>query len=164
MLCLTGNIMSHLIGQGRGQLHELPDHLATLRGLTKWASRIDHPTAAGEIMRQAFREMLSGRQRPVGVEAPWDVFGMTAEVDLPGRLESVLPPRPDPDGVAAVAAVAALIRAARKPLIMVGSGAIDAQAEVAALARVLQAPVTAHRSGKGILPDDDPLVLLLPAA
>ena len=28
VLCITGNIMSHLIGQGRGQLHELPDQLA----------------------------------------------------------------------------------------------------------------------------------------
>ena len=32
MMCLTGNIMTHLIGQGRGQLHELPDQLSTLRG------------------------------------------------------------------------------------------------------------------------------------
>ena len=37
LLCITGNIMTHLIGQGRGQLHELPDQLALLRGLTKWA-------------------------------------------------------------------------------------------------------------------------------
>ena len=44
VMCLTGNIMSHLIGQGRGQLHELPDQLATLRGLTKWTERIDHPS------------------------------------------------------------------------------------------------------------------------
>src|SRR5579859_7941320 len=27
VLCITGNIMSHLIGRGRGQLHELPDQL-----------------------------------------------------------------------------------------------------------------------------------------
>ena len=32
VLCITGNIMSHFIGSGRGQLHELPDQLATLRG------------------------------------------------------------------------------------------------------------------------------------
>ncbi|MEC9104732.1 MAG: thiamine pyrophosphate-binding protein, partial [Pseudomonadota bacterium] len=47
VLCVTGNIMSHLIGQGRGQLHELPDHLGTLRGITKWADRINHPSEAG---------------------------------------------------------------------------------------------------------------------
>ena len=161
VMCLTGNIMSHLIGQGRGQLHELPDHLGTLKGLTKWAERINHPTEAGAVMDEGFRQMLSGRQRPVGIEAPWDVFGMAAEVDLPKAVQPVAAPRPDPE---AVEKAAALIRAAKNPMIMLGSGAIGAEAEVAELARLLQAPVTAHRSGKGILPDDDPLALLPPAA
>ncbi len=161
VICVTGNIMAHLIGQGRGQLHELPDHLATLKGLTKWADRINHPTEAGAVMDEAFRQMLSGRQRPVGIEAPWDVFGMAAEVAVPVTAVAHPAPRPDPQ---AVAAAAAMIRAARNPLIMLGSGAIDAGAEVAELARLLQAPVTAHRSGKGILPEDDPLSLLPPAA
>ena len=161
VMCLTGNIMSHLIGQGRGQLHELPDHLGTLKGLTKWAERINHPTEAGAVMDEAFKQMLSGRQRPVGVEAPWDVFGMAAEVDMPEAARPVAAPRPDPG---TVAKAAALIGSAKNPMIMLGSGAIGAEAEVAELARLLQAPVTAHRSGKGILPDDDPLALLPPAA
>lgn len=161
VMCLTGNIMSHLIGQGRGQLHELPDHLGTLKGLTKWAARINHPTEAGAVMAEGFKEMLSGRQRPVGVEAPWDVFGMAADVDMPQVASPTPVPRPDPE---VVAKAAALIRSAKNPLIMLGSGAIGAEAEVAELARLLQAPVTAHRSGKGILPDDDPLALMPPAA
>lgn len=161
VMCLTGNIMSHLIGQGRGQLHELPDHLGTLKGLTKWAARINHPTEAGAVMAEGFKEMLSGRQRPVGIEAPWDVFGMAADVDMPQVASPTPVPRPDPE---VVAKAAALIRSAKNPLIMLGSGAIGAEAEVAELARLLQAPVTAHRSGKGILPDDDPLALMPPAA
>lgn len=161
VMCLTGNIMSHLIGQGRGQLHELPDHLGTLKGLTKWAARINHPTEAGAVMAEGFKEMLSGRQRPVGVEAPWDVYGMAADVDMPQVASPTPVPRPDPE---LVAKAAALIRSAKNPLIMLGSGAIGAEAEVAELARLLQAPVTAHRSGKGILPDDDPLALMPPAA
>ena len=80
LLCLTGNIQAHLIGQGRGQLHELPDQLALLRGLTKWSERINHPTEAGAVMAEAFRQLRSGRVRPVAVETPWNVFGMSAEV------------------------------------------------------------------------------------
>ena len=57
VLCVTGNVMSHLIGRGRGQLHELPDQLATLRGITGYAERIDHPTEAPRVVAQAFREM-----------------------------------------------------------------------------------------------------------
>jgi acetolactate synthase-1/2/3 large subunit len=33
VLCLTGQVPSAMIGRGRGQLHELPDQLATLRSL-----------------------------------------------------------------------------------------------------------------------------------
>src|SRR5208282_4712565 len=64
VLCVTGNIMSHLIGRGRGQLHELPDQLATLRGLTKAAERINHPSEAAATMAEAFRQLACGRIRP----------------------------------------------------------------------------------------------------
>ncbi len=161
VMCITGNIMSHLIGQGRGQLHELPDHLGTLRGLTKWAERINHPTEAPNVMTEAFRQMLSGRPRPVGVEAPWDVFGMSAEVELSLKAGQLPPPVPDPNHVEAAAET---IAAAKNPLIMVGGGALGAASEVKELAHLLQAPVTAHRCGKGIMPDDDDLALLSPAA
>jgi acetolactate synthase-1/2/3 large subunit len=161
VMCITGNIMSDLIGQGRGQLHELPDHLATLRGLTKWAERINHPTEAADVMADAFRQMRSGRPRPVGVEAPWDVFGMAADVELGAATEPLATPIADPEQIEAAAD---LIAAAENPMIMVGGGALDAAPEVQALARLLQAPVTAHRSGKGVMPEDDDLALLPPAA
>jgi acetolactate synthase-1/2/3 large subunit len=153
LLCLTGNIQSHLVGQGRGQLHELPDQLALLRGLTKWAERINHPTEAGAIMAEAFRQLRSGRIRPVAIEAPWNVFGMHSEVAPVAPFAPLAPPAPDP---AAVAAAAKLIAAARRPLIMVGAGALAAAEPVLQLAQLLQAPVTAHRSGKGIVSEDSP--------
>jgi acetolactate synthase-1/2/3 large subunit len=161
VLCVTGNIMSHLIGQGRGQLHELPDQLATLRGLTKAAERINHPSDVSSVMAGLFTRMLSGRRGPVAVEAPWDVFGRKGPVETPAVGAALPPPPVDPDEIAAAAA---LIAKAGNPLIMVGGGAVDAGPEVAELARRLQAPVTSHRSGKGILPDDDPLALDFVAA
>src|SRR5580658_3077048 len=44
VMCITGEVPSNFIGLGKGHLHELPDQLAILRGLTKWSERIDHPT------------------------------------------------------------------------------------------------------------------------
>jgi acetolactate synthase I/II/III large subunit len=161
VLCLTGNIMSHLIGQGRGQLHELPDQLALLRGLTKWAERINHPTDAGSTMAEAFRQLRSGRVRPVAVEVPWDVFGMRAEVRPVEPLVPIPPPPPDPT---AVESAARLIATARRPLISVGAGALAAGDAVLELARKLQAPVTAHRSGKGIVTEESPYGMSLAAA
>jgi len=162
VLCLTGNIMSHLIGQGRGQLHELPDQLGLLRGLTKWSERINHPTEAGAIMAEAFRQLRSGRIRPVAVEAPWDVFGLRAEIgSVTAPLPAAQPPSPDP---AALAAAVSLIAKARRPLISVGAGALAAGADILELARVLQAPVTAHRSGKGIVSEESPYGMSMVAA
>ena len=40
---------------------------------------------------------------------------------------------------------------------MCGAGAQHAASEVGALAEALQAPVTAFRSGRGIVPEDHPL-------
>jgi len=161
VLCITGNIQSHLIGRGRGQLHELPDQLALLRGLTKWSERVNHPTEAGTVMAEAFRQLRSGRVRPVAVEAPWDVFGMRAEVTPVAPLAPLAPPVPDP---AAISAAAALISGARRALIMVGAGALDAGEAVLELAQLIQAPVTAHRSGKGIVSEESPYGMSLVAA
>jgi len=161
VLCITGNIMARLIGQGRGQLHELPDQLALLRGLTKWSERINHPTEAPQVMAEAFRQLTSGRIRPVAVEAPWDVFGMKAEVQAVGPLPAVQPPEPDPT---AIKAAAKLIAQAKRPLISVGAGALAAGESVLELARMLQAPVTAHRSGKGIVSAEEPYGMSMVAA
>ncbi len=161
VLCLTGNIMSHLIGQGRGQLHELPDQLATLRGITKVAERIDHQSEAGRVMAEVIGKMLSGRQGPGTIEAPWDVFGMEGpELELP-ETRRAPEPQVNPEKIKAAAAILANTR---NPLIMVGGGAVDAGDEIALLAKTLNAPVTSHRSGKGIVSDDHPNYLNFVAA
>ncbi|MFH1044279.1 MAG: thiamine pyrophosphate-dependent enzyme [Pseudomonadota bacterium] len=153
VLCITGNIQSYHIGRGRGILHELPDQLAILRGLTKWSERINHPTDAPRVVGEAFKQLTTGRTRPVAIETPWDVFGAKALVDLEVPMDVAPPPAPDPD---AIARAVALLRNARNPMITVGSGAVDAGAEVLELAQLLQAPVTSHRSGRGIVGEDTP--------
>ena len=52
---------------------------------------------------------------------------------------------------------AKLLGQAQRPLIVVGSGAQDAAAEVRAVAELLQAPVTSFRRGRGIMPASHPL-------
>src|SRR5690606_30206704 len=65
-------------------------------------------------------------------------------------------PEPDSD---ALAAAADMIARARKPLLMCGAGAQHAAEEVFALAELLNAPVTAFRSGRGVVPEDHVLGL-----
>src|SRR5678815_5094424 len=68
VMCITGQVPSAMIGRGRGQLHEMPDQLATLKTLLKFAERIEHPTEAPQVMARAFQAMVSGRPGPVAVE------------------------------------------------------------------------------------------------
>ena len=161
VLCLTSEVFSHEIGKGHGILHELPDQLAILRGLTKWAERISHPADAPRLVARAFEELSSGRPRPVALECPWDILGQQALVDLDVSAKPVAPPDPDP---AAIELAARLIGAAVNPMIMVGSGALHAGVEVLELARLLQAPVTAHRSGRGIVSEELPYGISFAAA
>ena len=96
VLCISGQIPSDLIGRGFGLLHEIPDQLAILKGLTKFAARISHPTEAGGLVNEAFRQLAEGRPRPVALEMPLDVMALAGEVNLP---EAGAPPaHPAPDG------------------------------------------------------------------
>jgi acetolactate synthase I/II/III large subunit len=156
VLCLTSEIQSHEIGQGHGILHELPDQLAILRGLTKWADRIDHPTEVPAKMARAFTEMTTGRNRPVALECPWDTLSVKALVDFDLPAQPLPTQQPDPD---LIAQAATLIAAARNPMITLGAGAQNSRTEVLELAQMLQAPVTAHRSGRGVVSDDSPYSL-----
>ena len=153
--------MSHLLGKGRGQLHELPDQLATLHGFTGYAERINHPHEAPKIVAESFRAMHQGRIRPAAIEAPWDVFGMKGDINV--NVDRDMPPPPKPL-TTDIEAAAKQIAKAKHPLIVVGAGAYGAAREILKLAKLLQAPVTAHRSGKGVVSDDSPYALLSAAA
>ena len=153
VLCLSGQIPSDFIGAGHGALHELRDQLAILRTLTKSASRINHPGEVPATMAEAFMHLRSGRIQPVAVEVPADVLAAQGSVDMdyPDLPLPVLYPNPEN-----IKSAAQLIKDAKKPMIMVGGGAIDAGEEVLELAKLIQAPVTTFKSGRGIVSDDSP--------
>lgn len=43
VVCIAGQIDSHGIGRGLGQLHEIPTSWGVLASVTKWAGRIESP-------------------------------------------------------------------------------------------------------------------------
>ena len=161
ILCLTGEVPSFMIGRRRGQLHELPDQLGTLRSLLKWADRIEHPAQAPYLVARAFQEMQSGRPGPVALEMPWDQFPAAADVTPQEPLP--LQPTPTPDSEK-LAALAKLIDGAKAPMIWVGGGAIDAAPDIGALAERIGAPVVSFRSGRGIIDDRNPLSMTIASA
>ena len=161
VLCLTGQVPTQFLGKGRGHLHEMPDQLATLRTFVKWAERIEYPDAAPALVSRAFQEMQSGRQGPVALEMPWDVFTQRTDVGASTPFDLLPAPQPDSERVAAAAA---LIAASKGPMIFVGSGAFHAHQEILELAELIDAPVVAFRSGRGIVSNAHELGLTMASA
>ena len=153
VLCLAGQLHSDQIGRGYGMLHEIPDQLAVMRSLTKWARRAENPAELPQLLATALSEMRSGRPRPVGLEVPLDILAGKAKMsDVPLPL-TVRRPAVDTD---TIEEAARLMGKARNPVIFIGGGAMDAGEEVRALAEALQAPVIASGRGRGILSSRHP--------
>jgi len=160
VLCLTGQVPTQFLGKGRGHLHEMPDQLATLKTFVKWAERIEYPGVAPALVSRAFQEMLSGRRGPVALEMPWDVFTQRTLVGAAGVFDPFPAPPPDPDRIRDAAS---LVAASKRPMIFVGSGAIGAREEILELAEMIDAPVVAFRSGRGIVSNAHELGLTMAA-
>ena len=159
VLCISGQLPLTSLGKGYGDLHEINDQLGLIRHLTKWAECINHPADAPGIINEAFRQLNTGRPRPVEIEMPMDVMGQKVAVDLiDGEAHDEVPPI-DSD---LVEAAAAILGKSKRPLIVVGSGAQDACDEVLAVAEALQAPVMAKRNGKGVVASEHYLSANLP--
>ncbi len=151
VMCLTGEVPSEFKGKGRGHLHELPDQLAILKGLTKWAKHMSDFGDVSEDVNEAFRQALCGKTGPVALSMCWDTFAEQGADTLSEAAEIPPTAAPDPDEIAVAVE---LILKARQPMIFVGSGAQHAHREVLALAQRLQAPVVGFRGGRGIVGED----------
>ncbi|HEY1778368.1 MAG TPA: thiamine pyrophosphate-dependent enzyme [Solirubrobacteraceae bacterium] len=151
MVLVTGQVPTPYIGAGMGHLHELPDQLATMRTLTRWAERISRPGEGPALIAEAFRQTRSGRPRPVALEMPWEVFDQREAVALAPPSIADAAPVADPG---ALERACELLRSARHPMIMVGGGALEAAPQIRELAELLQAPVVAFRGGRGIVASD----------
>src|SRR5919199_102493 len=120
VLCITGQIQSDLIGIGRGVLHEIDDQLGMLRHVTKWNARATTPNEVPHVVHEAFRQLRSGRPRPVEIEIPPDVLQHEAEVELrqPFRTEKVA------GDAQLLERAAQALGQARRPVILAGGGVL----------------------------------------
>jgi acetolactate synthase-1/2/3 large subunit len=153
VLALTSQIPQAQIGRGHGFLHETPDQLGIIRRLTKWAERIRTPDDAWPLVTEAFRQMRSGRPRPVGLECPIDVWGQSADVVYTPTSTVHRPAVDKPSVERAVR----LLRNAKRPVVVAGGGAQHAGAAITRLAELLQSPVIAGQMGFGVVDSRHPL-------
>ena len=151
VLCMTGQVMSEFLGKGRGHLHELPDQLATLTSIVKYADRIDDVANTSTKMNEVFHHMQSGRPGPASIEMCWDTMAKSWDVECGPGNYTIDKPAVDDDEIDDAAE---LIANAKNIMVMCGGGAQHASAEVRELAEMLGASVTSFRSGRGVVSGD----------
>ncbi|NEI74021.1 5-guanidino-2-oxopentanoate decarboxylase [Rhizobium lusitanum] len=155
MLVIAANNLVAEIGVGRGALHETRSQSAVQEQIAAFSHTLLHAANIEEIFHRAMSLIDIGRHRPSLIEVPRDLLASAAPIPS-GSKPSVFRPGPQPT---AIAEVAKMLVEAKRPLIIAGGGARFASDKVQQLARRLGIPVVTTNTGKGILPEGDPLSL-----
>jgi acetolactate synthase-1/2/3 large subunit len=157
VLVIAGQIPKGKIGKNVGLLHEVNDQLAVIAPVTKWRRRVLEIEEVPAAIREAARQLRTGRPRPVVVDIPPETLEDEGEVTLLDPAVAERPPAPPAEIERAVA----LLIAARNPTIVAGGGVNLAGANDAlrAVAEHLQAAVIMTAEGKGAVSDASDLSL-----
>lgn len=140
--------------RGSGAFQEL-DQLAVIGPLVKWAARIDHPDRLVPMLRRALLVAREGVPGPVYVELPDHL--LTERIPLPadtGECE-----RPESVVLAADSPALRVLRAAARPMVLVGGGMRHRNEDrlVERFAEAYGAAVSCTASGRGAVDEALPL-------
>ena len=155
VLLIAGQVPRGAIGKSLGAVHEIADQPATVRPVTKWQRQASRPRDVPEAVFEAFRQMRTGRPRPVLIEMPPEAGVEREEVRLrrPAPVSRIVPSPED------LREAARVIAGSRTPLIYAGGGVArsDAERALVGLAEATNIPVVTSSGGKGVIPDSHPL-------
>lgn len=158
MLVISGVNALGKLGSGNGHLHELPNQQALASQVSAFSHTITRPQELPQVLARAFAVFDGARPRPVHIEIPLDLMSAAADglPAVPARLPRL---RRSVAAAAALAQAAQLLHGARRPLLLVGGGAVLAAAEIRQLAERLQAPTLMTINARGVLPPEHSLGL-----
>ncbi len=139
--------------KGEGRLHELPDQAAFAATITASTHTLTEAQELPALLAKIFAGLRTERPRPIHLQIATDMLERACP-----PMQSLTPPSslPAPDERALSSAVE-LIRAAVRPLLIVGGGCADAQQQVTAFAERLDAPVITTLAAKGVIADSHSL-------
>ncbi|MBK7952288.1 MAG: oxalyl-CoA decarboxylase [Deltaproteobacteria bacterium] len=156
MVLLSGSSNSYQ--EGRGAFQEAPQ-VELARIYSKYAARPDQTSRIPFYCEQAVRHTLHGRPGAAYLDLPDDFLSARVEesdVVFPERCPD--PPRPlaDPRDIERAIDV---LRAAKRPLVIIGKGAAYARAEreLRAFIEATQLPFLSSPMGKGVVDDEHAL-------
>jgi len=137
------------------QLHDMDQH-ALLKPITKGTWLVEKHADVIPTIYEAVRVATSGEPGPVFVEIPVHLQLLTGD-EGPAIAAPVQEAAPVRCTTGQVAAAAELLRNATSPTLFVGWGAVDATAEITAIAERLGAPVATTLQGVSAFAANHPL-------
>jgi len=156
MILLSGSSEREIVDLQQGDYEEM-DQLAIAKPLCKAAFRVLHAEDIGIGVARAIRAAVSGRPGGVYLDLPAKLFAQTIDAAAGRRsLVKVVDPAPRqipaPDAVQRAVAV---LKDAKRPLIILGKGAAYARADASIRALVEKSgiPYLPMSMAKGLLPD-----------
>ena len=160
MILISGSSEREVVDLQQGDYEEM-DQLAVAKAVCKAAFRVLHAEDIGIAVARAIRAAVSGRPGGVYLDLPAKLFGQTLDAAKGSRsLVKVIDAAPSQlPAPAALDRALALLKGAKKPLIILGKGAAYAQADadIRALVENTGIPYLPMSMAKGLLPDTHPL-------
>ncbi|MFM2062416.1 MAG: hypothetical protein RLZZ507_2086 [Cyanobacteriota bacterium] len=137
--------------------HQYLDLVAMFAPVTKWNKQIVRPSITPEVVRKAFKRSQTEKPGAVHIDLPENIAAMPVEGKPLNKDNS----EKTYASFASIRAAAAAISQAVNPIILVGNGAIRAQASdaVTQFATQMNLPVVNTFMGKGVIPYTHPLAL-----
>lgn len=135
----------------RGQLHQMLDQEGAAATVCDWSETARTADAAYALIDRAFAEFAGNRPRPKHMQVPIAVLGAEASAPpAPPRLhlQSTVPD---------MRAVATALTKARRPVFVLGGGAVGAVEPLRQVLRATGATSFTTYAGRGIVPADRPL-------
>ena len=159
MILISGSSEREVVDLSQGDYEEM-DQLAIAKPLCKAAFRVLNAEDIGVGVARAMRAAVSGRPGGVYLDLPAKLFAQSMDAEAGhASLIKVVDPAPQqipaPD---AVARALALLKTAKRPLILLGKGAAYAQCDgaIRALIEKTGIPYLPMSMAKGLLPDTHP--------
>ena len=138
------------------------DQLSMAQPVTRWAGRVRHADRMPEYFNMAYRKSQGPKPGPTYLDLPGDALYTTAgdeDVWFPPGNQNLARPAPDSD---ALKRAVELLRTAKRPIILTGSGIFwsDAAAELREFVNTTRIPFYTTPQGRGVVPEDHELCFL----
>ena len=151
LVCFTGQVPLNLIGNDA--IQEV-DIVGMTRSITKYGVTVRRREDLGRIIKMAFQIANSGKPGPVLIDIPKDIQTAIGPANYPAYVDIRGYKPCSSVHVGQLKRGYKLIKAAKKPLILVGGGVniARANAELLAFAEKMNIPVVSTIMGKGAIP------------